>query len=96
MTLTGKQRRDLFARSHPLKPVTTLADDELTPQGVQHVRDALARHELVKVRLTAASGRECDLAAAELARQLGGEVVKRTGRVVLLYRCPADNDHGGA
>ncbi len=86
MGLTGKERRTLLAESHRLRPVATIAAGELSDGAVEHVRASFVGHELLKVRIHADSGEECDATAAELARRVPCELVKRIGRVVLLYR----------
>ncbi len=86
MPLTAKERKQLVARSHPLRPVATVSAVDLSPNAVAQVRDALRTHELVKVRVQAASPAEADTAAAHLAAQVPCQLVKRIGRVVLFFR----------
>ena len=85
MALTTKQRRALLAGSHRLKATVAIAAGEVSDAVVAHVRAGLAGRELLKLRIHANSGSECDAAAEELARRVPCEVVKRIGRVVLLY-----------
>ena len=84
--MTAKQRRELLAQSHALNPAATIAADNLSDAVVTRVRACLAGRALVKVRIRADSGPECDAAAAELARRVPCELVKRVGRVAVLYR----------
>ncbi len=86
MPLSSKARQTLLAESHKLKPAAILSADALTDAAVAHVRAAFAGRELVKVRIQADSGAQCDAAAAELAQRVPCEIVKRVGRVVVLYR----------
>jgi len=86
MPLSAKERQALLAESHPLKAVATLSADALTDAAVEHVRAAFVGRELLKVRIQADSGDECDAAAADLARRVPCELVKRVGRVAVLYR----------
>ena len=51
VSLTGAQRRALRARGHHLEPVVQLGKSGLSDAVVKATRDALDRHELVKVRL---------------------------------------------
>lgn len=74
-----------MAASHRLKPVAAISADRLTDEAVVHVRACLADRPLVKVRIHAETAAECDAAAADVARRVPCEVVKRIGRVVLLY-----------
>jgi RNA-binding protein len=84
--LTGKQRRHLRALGHSLEPVVQIGKQGLTDSAVAAVDEALARHELVKVRV----GTECPEGREEVAERLGpavkGEVAQLLGRTVLVYR----------
>jgi len=96
MPLTPKKRKALLAASHPLKPVAQLSADRLTEAAVEHVRAAAAERDLLKVRIAADSTEQCDRAAADLAARVGCEIVRRVGRVVILYhpRPGTDADSG--
>ena len=85
MALNTKERRALSAQSHSLKAALSVSAEALTDNVVAHVRSNLAAHRLLKVRIHAGNGEECDAAAAEIARRVPCEVVRRIGRVVLLY-----------
>jgi len=86
LNLTGKQRRHLRALGHHLEPVVQVGKGGLTEGVSAAVKDALERHELIKVRL----GTECpdqrDDVAAQLSDQLGAEIAQALGRTVLLYK----------
>ncbi|MEW6252586.1 MAG: YhbY family RNA-binding protein [Planctomycetota bacterium] len=90
MPLTGRQRRDLLARSHTLRPAVIVAFADPLPEAViAQVRTALAAHELVKVRVNADTGAEADAVAAQLASRAACELVRRVGKVIVLYK-PAE------
>jgi RNA-binding protein len=84
--LTSKQRRHLRFLAHHIEPVVMLGKNGLTDTVIAAVDQALADHELVKVRL----GTECPDDRHDLAERLGpavkGEVAQVLGRTVLLYR----------
>ncbi len=84
--LTGRQRRYLRALGHGLEPLVQLGKHGLTVTVVGAIDDALARHELVKVRL----GTECpdgrDDVAEKLGPELAAHVAQTIGRTILLYR----------
>ena len=84
--MTAKQRRELLAQSHTLNAVATIWANDVSDAVVAQVRACLAGRALVKVRVRADSGPACDAAAAELARRVPCELVKRVGRVAVLYR----------
>lgn len=91
MSLTPRQRQDLLRASHSLRAVATLQAGDLSPGGLANIRAALANRELIKVRVRAETPQECDAAAVQIARAIPCELVKRVGRVVVLYR-PAQSD----
>lgn len=88
MALTPKQRQALVAASHRLKPAVTVGAGNVSDSAVAQVRAAFAGHELIKIRVNADDGPVCDATATDLVQRVPCEVVKRIGRVVLLY-CPA-------
>jgi RNA-binding protein len=86
MSLSGKQRRHLRALGHHLEPLVQVGKLGITDAVVGAVDQALADHELVKVRI----GTECpdprDSVAERLAPAVKGEVAQALGRTLLLYR----------
>lgn len=88
MPLTGKQRRELMARSHALKP-SLIVTEGVSPSICTHLRQLLEKQDLVKVRLATEDRDECDAWAAELAESVQSELVRRTGRIAIYYRTPA-------
>ncbi len=95
MSLSAQERRALVAQSHRLEPVAVVSADKLTDAVVEHVRTAFAGRTLLKVRIQADSGAECDAGATDLARRVPCEIVRRIGRVVVLYQ-PGEADLGTA
>lgn len=85
MPLTSETQRKLLAESHRLKPAAVISATDLSKATIAHIAGLLARQRLLKVRIRASDGAACDAAAAELAAGSGADVVKRVGRVVLLY-----------
>ncbi len=86
MALDGKQRRTLAGQGNRLKATITIQGQSLSDSVVEHLRAALFKHELRKVRLGSDDRDECDLIAAEIAARVPCELVQRVGRVALLYR----------
>lgn len=91
MQLPANQRRALIAAGHHLKAALTVSADHIEDSVVAHVRQAMTRHPLLKVRIAADRGSDCDAAAATLAERVPCALVQRVGRVALLYR-PAPED----
>ncbi len=86
MALSGKARRALLAQAHSLKARIILRAGAIDEAAVAHVRAALATQPLLKVRIQTDDRSECDHAARTLAERAGCELVRRIGRVAVLYR----------
>jgi RNA-binding protein len=86
--LTGKHRRWLRAQAHHLNPVVQVGHDGLSESVVRQVDEALAAHELIKVRVSSDSdeGEGVDAVSAPLAVATRSEVVQVIGHVVVLFR----------
>lgn len=86
MALNGRQKRQLRALAHPLKPVVQIGQRGLTEGVVLQVEAALADHELIKVRVGGESPVDRKEAAALLTARTGCEAAGMIGRVLILYR----------
>ena len=82
--LAGFQKRYLRSLAQRLEPIVWVGDDGLSEGVLRALREALAVHELVKVRMRAPSDKRA--AAAELARVGGAVLVGLIGHTVILYR----------
>lgn len=89
--LTGAQRRALRALGHHLEPVIHLGKGGLTDGLIKATRDALERHELVKVKLLPECPEDRKDAPAALAQATGAHVAQVIGRTSLLYRRRAED-----
>jgi RNA-binding protein len=90
-TLQGFQKRWLRARAQQLKPVVQVGEGGVTDAVVAALDDALAIHELVKVRLQRPPDKRA--AAEALAERTGAALCGLVGHTVILYR--ADPDEPG-
>jgi RNA-binding protein len=90
MELTEKQRRHLKGLAHPLKPVILMGNSGLTDAVIAETDNALAHHELIKVRLPGLEREERDAALALLAERTRSAMVTRIGHVAVLYRRHAE------
>jgi RNA-binding protein len=86
MTLTSKQRAELRAEAHHLKPVVHVGHQGLTPALIASLDDALRTMELVKVQLARTVDEKPKAAAAVLAEATSSEIVQVIGRKATLYR----------
>lgn len=89
MALSAKQRRSLLAASHPLKPLMAVGAEGLSEAAVGHIRQCFTGRALVKVRVQADDAPTCDALAAEIVQRVPCELVRRVGRVLILYQPPA-------
>lgn len=84
--LKGKQVRFLRGLGHHLQPVIMLGKDALSEQVVRATDEALAKHELIKVRLQEGCMLDRKQAAAELAGLTSSSIAQILGNTFLLYR----------
>ncbi len=86
MTLNIKQRKELKARAHHLKPVVRVGQKGLSENLLQEASQALDIHELIKVHI-AQDDREARAECMhELASHCEADMVGRIGKICILYR----------
>ena len=86
MSLSAKQRQFLKGLAHPLKPTVLLGANGLTEGVIAEIDAALARHELIKVKVPG-DDREIRNAIGEaICRETGAEKVQTIGKTLILYR----------
>ena len=83
---SGKLRRELRGHGHHLSPIVQIGKGGVSPAVLKQVEQALADHELVKVRVDADSPDDRFAAADELSGLPGANVVQIVGRAILLYK----------
>jgi RNA-binding protein len=83
--LTSRQRAFLKGHSHDLKPVVLLGQKGITQAVLREVREAVAVHELIKVRLVGDDAAALQETAETLVHGTGAELVARIGKVALLF-----------
>lgn len=83
-TLTGAQRRHLRSLAHPLRPVVFIGEGGISEAVLKALDDALASHELVKIRLRQPSNKKD--AARRLAEASRSALCGVVGHTVVLYR----------
>ncbi len=86
--LTGAQRRHLRALAHALKPIVFVGEAGVSEAVRSALDEALASHELVKVRLRQPADKK--RAARELAEATSAELCGLVGHTVVLYRADPD------
>src|SRR6185436_8300161 len=83
---SGKLRRSLRAHGHALSAIVQVGKGGVTEAVLKQVEQALADHELVKVRVDADSPDDRFAAADGLAALPGVNVVQILGRAILIYK----------
>lgn len=84
--LTGKQVRFLRGLGHHLQPVVMIGKEALSGAVLASLEEALAVHELIKVRLQEGCMLDRREAATALAEKTGSAVAQVLGKTILLYR----------
>ena len=84
--MTGKQRRYLRGLGHELRPLVQIGKGGIDDGLVKAVEQALADHELVKIKLGEHADVDRHEAAVELAAKTRSEVAQVLGHTLLLYR----------
>lgn len=87
--LTEKQRKHLRGLAHGLRPVARLGTAGVTDAFLAEFEAALAHHELIKLKVTAATRAERNAAIEAIATRTAATLIARIGNVAVLYRpCP--------
>lgn len=84
--MNGRQVRHLRALAHHLEPVVLVGKEGVTDAVVRAGWQALADHELIKVKLPQLEKAERTEMAQHLKRALSAQLVDAIGRIVILYR----------
>ena len=87
--LSSKQRRFLRSRAHNLQPVVQVGDAGVRQAVMAAAEEALAHHELIKVRFQQGDKAERRAMMEALCAGTGAQVVQEIGRIAVLYR-PAE------
>lgn len=84
--LAGKDRRALRALGHHLNPIVQIGQQGITIGVIDAAQQALADHELIKVKVLEGAPVDRKAAAEELARETDSQLAQVLGRTFLLYR----------
>lgn len=88
MPLSSKQVRALRAESHrlKLKPVVMLGQHGLSENVKTEMEQALAHHELIKIRIPALDKSEKSALVNTICAELNADVIQTIGHVLVLFR----------
>ncbi len=87
--LTSRQKKHLRGLAHGLKPVVQIGKDGLTDAVLRTIGEALAHHELIKVKFGDFKDEKARL-CEKIEARLGSRQVGTIGHVAIFYR-PADD-----
>lgn len=85
--LQSFERKFLRSQAHHLEPVVMIGKQGLTEAVVAKTVEALAAHELIKVRFIEFKEEKKTL-APQLAEAAGAELAGIVGHVAILYKAP--------
>jgi RNA-binding protein len=84
--LTGKQKRYLRGLGHALKPVIMVGKSEVSEALLKETEEALASHELIKVKILESCTIDRHEVAEQLSERTGSDVAQILGKTLLLYK----------
>jgi len=85
--LTSSQAKYLRGLAHALSPVVFVGHKGITPAVLDSVREALATHELIKLRFIDFKDRHLKAGlAAEIEEQTDSRLAGQTGHTAIFYR----------
>ncbi len=87
--LNGAQRKHLRGVAHGYKPLVQIGKEGLTDNVIGSIDDAIAAHELIKVKMTAERDEREQLIPI-IEERLPCECVGAIGRIAILYRQSSD------
>ncbi|MFH1082849.1 MAG: ribosome assembly RNA-binding protein YhbY [Pseudomonadota bacterium] len=89
--LEGFQRKYLRGLAHSLKPVVLIGQKGLTAEVLRSAKQAVERHELIKVKFHDFKEKEQKAELIELLEQeTGSEIVGVTGHTTIFFRQQSD------
>lgn len=84
-TLSNRELRDLKGRGQLLRPTVFIGKEGVSAAVIKSLDDALAHHELVKVKFMDFKEQKKELAPL-LAEKTASRLVMRVGNVAVLFR----------
>ncbi|TGZ98736.1 ribosome assembly RNA-binding protein YhbY [Rodentibacter pneumotropicus] len=85
-TLSTKQKQFLKGLAHHLNPVVMLGGNGLTEGVLAEIENALAHHELIKVKIAGADRETKQLIIDAIVRETQASNVQTIGHILVLYK----------
>jgi len=86
MKLSKKQIQFLKGEAHSLKPVVQLGANGFTEGVLAEIENALAVHELIKVKIPSEDREELQLYVEAIVRESKAEKVQLIGKTLVLFK----------
>ena len=86
MNLSNKQKQHLKGLAHSLKPVVQLGSNGLTEGVLAEIDNALAFHELIKVKVATSDREMKKLIIEAIVRETGALKIQSIGHVLVIYK----------
>ena len=90
MTLTTKQKQELKAKAHSLKPIILVGNQGLTAGVHNEINRGLDDHELIKIRFPSAEKAVKQVLAQEICTKHVATFIQFIGNVATFYRKAVD------
>lgn len=84
--LTGKQKHYLRGLAHKRKPAVAIGQNGVTDSVIAELEQALAHHELVKIKLPPLAKKERKQLITQLSSNTQATEIQSIGRIGVLYR----------
>ena len=84
--LTPKQKSFLRSQAHNLNPVVMLGAAGLSTAVMREIEQAVAHHELIKIKLGGADKELRQQLSADICAHTGASAVQCIGRILVIYR----------
>lgn len=85
MKLTSKERQQLKAKAHALRPVVLIGNQGLTENVQMEIGRALHDHELIKIRLSGSDREQKRQTFAEISATHQAELIQLVGNIGVVY-----------
>ena len=86
MSLTIKQIKYLRSRAHTLKPVVIIGNAGLSDAVLNEIESSIEHHELIKVKINAATREDRQSMIDRICRSVHAEMVNNIGHIATFYR----------
>jgi RNA-binding protein len=86
MALSSKERQHFRSLAHKLNPVVILGNQGLTEAVQKEIEHALEAHELIKIRINAATREDRESIMHAICAKQAAEPIQMVGHVGTIYR----------